>query len=267
LGSGPKVNLCEARPPIFGKGAMPNVRTTSPRGRIRIVIVEEYDSIRATLHDLVGRAPDFSIAGEVVSVKAAIDLLRADPADVVLVDTRVAVVNVVAALQRLKHECPGSPIVLLGHRADDDEVFQAIRAGASAYLLNTVRAAELLKTIRRVASGEYLIDTSVAARPELARRVLEAFRDAAVPGLILDAAIPPSTEQLSDRETEILERISEGLSNKQIGSALLITPAAVRVHVRAILRKLAANNRTNAVLFSLDQSWIRLPDRRRGRPN
>jgi two-component system response regulator DegU len=246
----------------------PTAARAAATRRIRIVIVEEYPVVRAALRDMVGRAPDFSIAAEVADIDASIELLRANPADVVLVNTRLAVVNVVEALQKLRRECPSSPIVLVGHGRSDDEVFRALQAGAAAYLSDSVRPAELLNTIRGVAAGEYLIDASVAARPAVARRVLDAFRDVSVFRQLPDPDLPgPSFEQLSDREAEILAKIGEGMSNKDIAAALSISPNTVKNHVKGVMRKLAVNNRTQAVLLALGQAWIRLPDRQSRRPD
>jgi DNA-binding NarL/FixJ family response regulator len=246
---------------------MPGRRAVGPQ-RIRIVIVEEYDLVRATLRAIVGRAPDLSIAAEVATIDGAIEFLREDPADVVLVDAQVALVNVVPALQHLKREFPRSPIVLVGRRGDDDEVFQAIQAGVAAYVVDTVRGARLLKTIRGAAAGKHAIDASVAARPVVARRVLEAFGDAALPtpGADTDAS-RPSFEVLSDRETEILTKMSQGMTNNDIAVALSISRHTVSNDVSAVLRKLAANNRTHAVLIALGHRLISLSDRPRGRLN
>ena len=240
---------------------MPKSAAEAPPDVIRIVIVEPYALVRASLHEILDWEQGLAIVGEVADVGAAIALVRDDPVDVVLVDAEPAIADLVPVLQRLKRECPASPVVLIGHRRDDSELFEAIKAGAAAHVLDTARPPELIRTIRAVAAGEYLIDASVAARPAVAARVLEVFRDASRSGDLPDhEARSRAFEQLSAREREILTAISQGMSNKDIARALSISPHTVHNVVQSALRKLAVNNRTQAVLVALRESWIRLPD-------
>src|SRR6266536_3749221 len=104
---------------------------TSTRHRsIRIVLVEQYALVRATLREIMSSESDFEVVAEVSDIQSAIELMRDDPADVVVVDTELPVASIVPALQELKRECPMCPVVLLGHRSDDEELFRAIQAGA-----------------------------------------------------------------------------------------------------------------------------------------
>jgi DNA-binding NarL/FixJ family response regulator len=152
-------------------------------------------------------------------------------------------------------------VILLGHRDDDDELFAAIQAGAAAHVLDDARPSALVQTIRAVASGEYLIDDAVAARPAVARHVLEAFRDASLFGEVTGDDLAESAfAPLSAREAEILEAIAHGLTNNQVGEALSITEQTVKNHVSSILRKLSVNDRTQAVLYALRKSWISISD-------
>jgi len=226
-----------------------------------MVLVEQHALVRAVLREIVGSQPDIDIVAEAADVDDAIAIIRDETPDVVLVDTEAPISRMVAAIQQLKRECPGSPIVLLGHHRDDDELFAALQAGVAAHVLDDVRPSELLRTIRAVADGEYLIDAAVAARPVVARRVLEAFRDASylgevAPGSLTAAAFAP----LSPREAAVLEAIAQGLTNKSVGEALSISERTVKNHVSSILRKLAVNGRTQAVLYALKKSWISISD-------
>ncbi len=243
---------------------VPNQRSSRTATRshvIRVVLVEQYALVRALLREIVGSQPDIDIVAEVADVDSAIAIIREETPDVVLVDVEVPIALVVPAIQRLKRECPGSPVVLLGHRRSDDDLFAALQAGAAAHVLDDARPSELLRTIRAVAEGEYLIDAAVAARPVVARRVLEAFRDASLlgevaPGDLAATAFAP----LSPRETEVLEAIAQGLTNKAAAEALSISERTVKNHVSSILRKLAVNGRTQAVLYALKKSWISVSD-------
>src|SRR2546428_1429251 len=109
-----------------------------PTAPIRIVLVEPYALVRAALREMVDREEDVEIVAEERSISGAIDALRDSPPDVILVDTDVESARLVAALQQLKRECPGSAIVLLGHRHDDTELFWAIQAGAAAHVSDVI---------------------------------------------------------------------------------------------------------------------------------
>ena len=230
------------------------------RGTITITLVEPYPLVRATLRGILAPEPGLVIVAEVPTIEEAIERGRDQPTDVVLVATDVAIAALVPALQQLRRACPVSAVIVLGHRRDDDELFHAIEAGAAAHLPDAVRPGALVSTIRAVARGEYVIDASVAARPEVARRVLDAFRSAALSEHLIDARSLPAFEPLSAREAQILTLISEGLANKDIAAALSISPHTVSNYVKAVLRKLAVNNRTQAVLLALRESWIPMPD-------
>lgn len=247
---------------------MPKRTRPAQPDRIRIVIVEPYRMVRAVLRQVVGRERGFSIAGEADGIDGAVELLREDPAAVVLVAPDVDVANIVGALQRLRRECPGSPIVLVGHGGDDDDVFRAIQAGAAAYLPDSVRAPELARVIREVAGGEYPIDDSVAARPAVAGLVLRSFlEDSGLRERAGSGLSRPAGEQITAREAEILAKMSQGMSNAEIGASLSISRRAVKFHVRGVLRKFAVRNRTWAALAAMGQGWLALPDRQAGRPN
>ena len=238
---------------------MPNQRSGRPATRprvIRLVLVEQHALVRAVLREIVGSQPDIDIVAEAVDINDAIAISRDETPDVVLVDTELPNSQMVPAVQRLKRECPGSQIVLLGHRGGDDELFAALQAGVSARVLEDARPSELLRTIRAAANGTYLIDDAVAARPAVARRVLEAFWDTSLLGDIPTTAFAP----LSAREAEILEAIAQGLTNKSVGERLSISEATVKSHVTSILRKLAVNGRTQAVLYALKKNWISITD-------
>ncbi len=226
-----------------------------------MVLVEKHALVRALLREIVGGQPDIDIVAEVADVEDAIEIIRDETPDVVLVDTDVPISLVVPAVQRLKRECPGSPVVLLGHRRNDDDLFAALQAGVAAHVLDDARPSELLRTIRAAAAGEYPIDAAVAARPVVARHVLEAFRDASLLGEVASADLAATAfTPLSPREMEVLEAIAQGLTNRAVGEALSISERTVKNHVSSILRKLAVNGRTQAVLFALKKSWIGISD-------
>jgi DNA-binding NarL/FixJ family response regulator len=243
---------------------VPNQRARASGARlqdIRLVLVGQHALVRAVLREIVEAHPQIQVVAEAADVDEAIDMIRDAMPDVVLVDTELPIYQIVPAVQRLKHECPGSPVVLLGHRSSDDELFAAIQAGAAAHVLDDARPSELVRTIRAVADGEYLIDEEVAARPAVARHVLEAFRDASLFREVANHDLASTAfAPLSPRESEILEAIARGMTNKDVAEALSIGEQTVKNHVTSILRKLAVNGRTQAVLYALRKSWIGISD-------
>ncbi len=228
---------------------------------IRIVVVAQYRLVRASLREIFKWEQDFEIVREVADVRAAIEFVREDPVDVILVDTEPAISRYLPTLRRLRRECPASPVVVIGHRQDDSELFGAVVSGAAAHVLDVVRPTELVRIVRAVAAGEYVIDSSVAARPAVARRIIEAFREIEPQGQVRTSEAPKrSMERLSARELEVLTAISWGMPNREIAAAYSLSPNTVHHVVQSSLRKLAVNNRTQAVLVALHQGWIGLPD-------
>ena len=135
-------------------------------------------------------------------------------------------------------------------------LFDAIKAGAAAFILKDVGPDDLVTIIRRVAVGEFLINDKVFAKPAVASRVLKEFRELAVYGQ--EAA--PIFAPLSPREVEILDNIAQGMTNKQVAYALSISEQTVKNHMSSILRKLSVNDRTQAVVYAMRQGWIRMPE-------
>jgi DNA-binding NarL/FixJ family response regulator len=232
----------------------------TPVRTIRLAIVERHALVLVVMRQMIDDQPDIEVIAEVVDVEDAIRVLPDDPPDVILIDADASISKVMLEIQHLKREVPSSPIVLIGHLRDDDELFAAIQAGAAAFVFDDTRPAELVASIRAVADGRYIIDDSVAARPAVAHHVLEAFRNASLFGEIaLDDVTGETFSPLSARETEILEAIASGLTNRGVADALSISEQTVKNHVTSILRKLAANDRTQAVLQALNNQWLSFP--------
>ena len=158
--------------------------------------------------------------------------------------------------QRIKRELPSVGIIVLAENEDEDALFDAIKAGAAAFILKDVGPDDLVTIIRRVSDGEYLINDKVFAKPAVASRVLKEFRELAVYGQ--EAA--PIFAPLSPREVEILDNIAQGMTNKQVAYALSISEQTVKNHMSSILRKLSVNDRTQAVVYAMRQGWIRMPE-------
>ena len=132
----------------------------------------------------------------------------------------------------------------------------AIRVGAAAYCTKDIEADDLIKLIRRVARGEYLINENVLSRPFVASKVLDQFRELPEADQSSEGVFSP----LTPREVEILDYVAQGNSNKEIARILSISDQTVKNHITSILRKLAVNDRTQAVIYALRHGWIRLAE-------
>jgi DNA-binding NarL/FixJ family response regulator len=228
----------------------------NPEVRRKILIVDDHALFRVGIRNILEREPDFEIIGEADDPRGAFDLAQQYTPDVVLMDLSLPAPGGIEATQRIKREVPSAAIICLAVSEDEDQLFDAIRAGAAAFILKDVGPDDLVTIIRRVGAGEYLINDKVFARPSVASRVLKEFRELAVYGQ--EAA--PIFAPLSPREVEILDNIAQGMTNKQVAYALTISEQTVKNHMSSILRKLSVNDRTQAVVYAMKQGWIRIPE-------
>ena len=143
-------------------------------------------------------------------------------------------------------------VIMMSPDPDDEELFEVIKTAAVACLSRNTAAQELISTIRRASRGEYPINDSLMTRPKIARRVLEQFEDISSMGKAIETVIAP----LTHRETQILNYVAEGNTNKQIADILGISEQTIKSHVSAILRKLNANDRAHAVALAIRSGWI-----------
>jgi DNA-binding NarL/FixJ family response regulator len=222
----------------------------------RILIVDDHALFRVGIANILGREPDFEIVGEADDSRSAIDRAIETSPNVILMDLSLPSPGGIETTQRIKRELPSTAIIVLAVSEDEDALFDAIKAGAAAFILKDVGPDDLVTIIRRVVSGEYLINDKVFAKPSVASRVLKEFRELAVYGQ--EAA--PIFAPLSPREVEILDNIAQGMTNKQVAYALSISEQTVKNHMSSILRKLSVNDRTQAVVYAMRQGWIRMPE-------
>jgi DNA-binding NarL/FixJ family response regulator len=223
---------------------------------IRVLIADDNPIYRHGVHGVVAAASDMLVVGEAANGQEAIDLVRSQEPDVVLLDVQLPVLDGLDVTRAIRREYPHSAVVLLASNDDEERLFEAIKVGAAAFCRKDVQPADLLASIRRVNAGEYLINESVLTRPLVASRVLKQFRDLSA----VDQDVEPLFVPLSAREIEVLDYIARGNSNKEIARALKISDQTVKNHITSILRKLAVNDRTQAVVYALRKGWIKLSD-------
>ncbi len=207
---------------------------------IRILLADDQQLVREGLRALLDLIPDIRVVGEAGDGAEAVERAQQMQPDVVLMDVRMPGLDGVAATRRLHEACPEVKVIILTTFDDDEYVFEGLRAGAAGYLLKDVPSEQLVEAIRAAARGEAFIQPSVARKvvAEFARLTEREHR----------RREQPLVEPLSARELEVLALVAEGLSNREIGDHLFITPGTVKNHVSNVLAKLGVRDRTQAVL-------------------
>jgi DNA-binding NarL/FixJ family response regulator len=230
-----------------------------PEAVTRILIVDDHALFRVGIANILGKEPDLEVVGEADDSRSAVDRALETSPDIVLMDLSLPAPGGIETTQRIKRELPSTAIIVLAVSEDEDALFDAIKAGAAAFILKDVGPDDLVTIIRRVVDGEYLINDKVFAKPAVASRVLKEFRELAVYGQEAAPIFAPLAP-LSPREVEILDNIAQGMTNKQVAYALSISEQTVKNHMSSILRKLSVNDRTQAVVYAMRQGWIRMPE-------
>lgn len=217
---------------------------------IRIIIAEDQALVRRGAALLLSMEPDMEVVGQARNGVEAVELAQLLRPDVILMDLHMPLKGGVAATREITRALPATQVLVLTTLNDDETVFEAVRAGAHAYLLKDVDEAELLETIRALRRGESRLT------PQIARKVMDQFRRLApiANAEPLDTAAASETEPLSEKEEKILQLISEGMSNRQIANALFLAEGTVKNYVSRIMEKLHANTRTELAILSRRQS-------------
>ncbi len=218
-----------------------------------IVLVHAYALFREGLRHNLAALSDFRIAGEASNGQQAIQLVDYTDPDLVLMEVDLPGVNGLEVSRAIKRSHPHVGIILLSSSLDGQYVVKAIRAGVAAYLPRNISWDELLTTLYDVRKGAYPINDLVLSLPEVAAQVLGAFRQMAV-----DEDTQSIYSPLSPRELQVLELVAAGRTNKEIALLLDISNQTVKNHVSSILRKLAVNDRTQAVVYAMRRGWIKV---------
>jgi DNA-binding NarL/FixJ family response regulator len=218
---------------------------------IRIVIAEDQALVRRGAALLLSMEPDMEVVGQACNGVEAVELAQLLRPDVVLMDLHMPVKGGVAATREITRDLPSTQILVLTTLDDDETVFEAVRAGAHAYLLKDVAEDELLETIRALRRGESRLT------PQIARKVMDQFSRLAQTTAGPPAASAPeargapasarpafAAEALNEKEGRILALIAEGMSNRQIAQTVFLAEGTIKNYVSRIMEKLHANTRT-----------------------
>jgi len=209
---------------------------------IRILLADDEHLVRAGLRLILQSEPDFEIAGEAADGASAVAMTRDLDPDVVLMDIQMPVMNGLEAARQIAAlgRTDSSRVLMLTTFELDDYVFEALRAGASGFLLKRTPAADLIAGVRVVAAGDALLAPSVTRRliDQFARRPQPATPD------------PSALQALTEREREVLALVAQGLSNAEIAAALVLTEGTVKTHLKHIFDKLDLRDRTQAAILA-----------------
>jgi len=205
--------------------------------KTRIMIVDDHEVVRLGMRAAFEAEPDLTIVGEASNGAEALAKIPVLDPQLILMDVRMEKMNGIEACREIKSRNPDVHILMITSYTDDDAVISSILAGASGYLLKHVSRADLLRSIRLVASGNSLIDTNTA------KQAMERLTQ--VPG-----------SELTEREREVLTLIARGYTNKQIADTLFVSEKTARNHVSHILDKLGLSRRSEAAAFAVEHKLV-----------
>jgi DNA-binding NarL/FixJ family response regulator len=223
--------------------------------QIKVLIVDDHPVFRQGLRDVLETDPHLNIIGEAADGEVALEIVPEINPDVILMDINLPTMNCLQVTRKIKGQFPQIKVIMITGYDDAEQVFHALRAGASAYCPKDITPEALIGIINIVQDGNYVVGEKTMNHDEVLEWVEQKIGRFAGP-LISD------TEEmfvpLSPREMEILEHVTRGLSNKEIAYKLGISHQTVKNHMTAILRKLRVDDRTQAAVYALRHGWVRL---------
>lgn len=224
---------------------------------IRVLIVDDHPVFRQGICDVVDSEEDITVVGQAADGEIAIEMAFDLTPDVILMDINLPTINGLQVTRKVKSQLPDTKVVVLTGYDDAEQVFHALRAGASAYCPKDIMPEMLINAIHSVREGMYMVGEKTMSHEEVVLWIEEKIGrlGGTVTGDAEDMFIP-----LSPREMEILEHVTGGLSNKEIAYKLGISHQTVKNHMTAILRKLRVDDRTQAAVYALRRGWVRLED-------
>ena len=213
--------------------------------RLRLLLVDDQPLFRKALASLINGQFDMTVVGEASDGAEAVAQIRALAPDLVVMDVNMPVASGIDGVRAARQAGIDLPIIMLTISDEDDDLFEAIKAGANGYLLKNLKPEQLFEGIRLAVHGEAPIS------PAIASRLLDAFRHGGPPSAFRAPAPGEDEMELTRREAEILRYVAAGLSNKEIATQLTITEGTVKNHVHHALEKLHLTNRVQAAAYAV----------------
>jgi DNA-binding NarL/FixJ family response regulator len=226
---------------------------------MKILIVDDHPLFRQGLRDVLEIEPRMQVVGEAADGEQAIDRIRELAPDVVLMDINLPNMNGLQVTKQISPAMPDTRFVMITGYDDAEQVFHALRAGASAYCPKDITPDILIEVITAVHEGRYAVGETIMSHEEIVRWI-----EKKVGRMVgsLTADMEEFLVPLSPREMEILEHVTRGMSNKEIAFKLGISHQTVKNHMTSILRKLRVDDRTQAAVYALSRGWVRLENMR-----
>jgi DNA-binding NarL/FixJ family response regulator len=215
----------------------------------RVVIADDQALVRAGFRVLIDSDPGLEVVGEASDGREALEVVAATHPDVVLMDIRMPEMDGLAATREIAKSPEGPRVIILTTFDIDEYVFEALRAGASGFLLKDIEPNELLQAVRVVAAGDALL------APSVTRRLIEEFASRPDPHRMPPAAL----DTLTEREREVMALVAQGLSNAEIAEVLFISPATAKTHVSRVMMKLGARDRAQLVVAAYETGLVSPP--------
>jgi len=217
--------------------------------QIKILLVDDHTLVREGFSRMLELEDDFLVLGQAASAEEALARTRELKPDIILMDIKLPGVNGIEATRMIKEEFPDTEVIILSMFDEEEYVRQAVKAGATGYVLKDISQEELIRNIKVVYSGGSYI------QPSLARKVLAEL--ASMDKNKVQPSVKSSTiKDLSDREIEVLQLVADGKSNKEVAAELIISEKTVKAHLRSIFRKLEVSDRAQAVATAMRKGLV-----------
>jgi DNA-binding NarL/FixJ family response regulator len=213
---------------------------------IRVLIADDQALVRGGFHSILAGQDDIEVVGEAEDGNQTVELAEQLRPDVVLMDIRMPGIDGIEATRRLVARGIATRVLMLTTFDVDEYVYEAMKAGASGFLLKTAPPRQLADAVRTIAAGDALL------APSVTRRLVEQFVRRPPPG----ANVPPGLEELTDRERDVLKLLARAMSNAEIAAELVVSEATVKSHVNRILTKLNLRDRTQAVVLAYESGLV-----------
>ena len=217
----------------------------------KVLILDDQPLFREGIRHSLSPLTDIEVIGEFGVDINALSAIETSLPDVVLISADTNAEEALKLCRMVKQRLPAISVIILTPQPDDDQLFQAIKVHASAYLSKSINIEKLSQTIKRCGQGEHPINENLAGRPKLAEQVLKQFYE-----LSREKETATFISPLTPRETEVLNYMAQGSLNKQIADALNVSEQTIKNHITSILRKLNANARTQAVVVAIKKGLV-----------
>ena len=217
--------------------------------KISILLADDHAVVREGTKELLEREADLAVVAEASDGREAVQLAIRERPDVVVMDFSMPELNGIEATRQIKAVAPGIAVLVLTAYDSDQYIIGFLEAGAAGYLLKDVHIDEVIKAIRAVHAGESVL------HPAVARRVIDRF--------VLPAdrrSAPDASDELTEREMDVLRLAAKGMSNREIAAELVISVRTVQSHLNSVFNKIGVGSRTEAVIHALRKGWITLED-------